>query len=66
MHPKEDENYPAPHEVVLPGIPAQLYKDRVIDGDAVAQLHKQPVARARSTHSGVPHYYLVGYWSGKL
>ena len=43
MHPKEDENEPAPHEVLLPGILAQWHKEHVIDGDAVAPLHKQPV-----------------------
>ena len=44
MHPKEAENDPDPHEVSVPGVLAQLHKEHVIDGDAVAQLHKQPVS----------------------
>ena len=40
MPPKEDGNVSDPHKVLRPSILAQLQMEHVIDGDAVAQLHR--------------------------
>ena len=57
MPPKvqNNEDEPDPHDVLLLSILAQLEREHVIDGNAVAQLHMQPTSEmARRLRPTIP------------